>query len=590
MRPRTTTLPDSAPGHDCHPALSLAACILALWAVHALLLDKLTFTGDEVRYAAYGLGLFHGQGFHPSDDLWRAMVADSGLTTPLATSPAGHAGRLIHSVVYPLLGAPALYLGGLDAARWLSFGVGCLGLLLLYRALRLRFAHPVCLTTLVAVAFACPLLFYLRLFFAEILLFTCNALVVLFFLSRRHEDPANAVWAALGLCLLPFVHVKLSLEAAVAFAIVFGGGRTRLSRRGKLAMLAIAGTMFVLFLLYNYAFFGIAVGGGNPAFPVTLRAIPDRILTNLLDMRHGLLPNAPHLLLALVGLFFVWRDREPTGRILLALLAAYFLTMLWANGSEAYAARNWTAAMPFVAFGLARWLAEPGRADKWLALPFFLLGFCLLCVAVQFPDAFLDSRNFSVPYERLFDMLPWFQFGYLLPYDFLDHEGAGLYAAWGRGLGTAAVLGLFTAGQILAVRGPRDCPRGVALQILALGVIVFFSLVTRIEDTATVITRLGHNAYVACALARPTPVAFVRLVNPRAAMQPYGFFNVALCDGRNTTTLRTRASAVVPLPPFTPAQAVLLAESPDHCGRRWLDTATGVALYRRVLTLPGLDD
>ncbi len=567
--------------------LPLCCLLLALWAVEVLLIGPLTFTGDEVRYAAYGLGLLHGQGFHPSDALWRAMLDASGLVSPLTTSPAGHVGRLIHSVVYPILGAPALSFAGISGARWLSFGVGAAGLLVLFAALRHRFSQTVCLTTLAAVAFACPIILYLRLFFAEILLFAVNAVVLWFFLTDRYKDPANALFAAAGLCLLPFVHVKLSLEAAVAFLIVFFTVRRALPLPRRLAMFAIAGALFLLYLLYNHVLFGALIGGGNPAFPVSLQAIPDRIMVNLVDMRHGLLPNAPHLLLAFVGLVWLWQDDGDGGRIVAGLLGAYFFTMLWANGSEAYAARNWVAAMPFVAAGLARWLAEPGRWAKYLALPFFLLSFCLLCVLVRFPDAFLDSRNYSVPYERLFELLPGLHFGYLLPYDFLDHEGAGLNASLGRGLGVLAVLGLFAAGQLLAARPWRRGP-GLTAQVLALVVILFFSLVEKVDNVAVAMTRDAHQYYVNCALPRPMRLAFIRIDNPPAPVKPHGFFTVLLAENSGLAAYRARASVITPLPPLTRVSAVMIAETISRPDKRWLDSATGAALYRRLLPLPGL--
>ncbi len=566
-------------------ALPLTCLFLALWAVHALLLGPLRFTGDEVRYVAYGLGLLHGQGFHPADALWREMLAEAGVFTPLAASPVGQAGRIIHSVAYPILGAPALWLFGLSGARWLSFAVGCLGLAMLFAALARRFDRSICLAALAAVAFACPVLPYLRLFFAEVLLFTLNAAVLLFFVSGRHKRPENALPAALGLCLLPFVHVKLSLEAATAFGIVFLSLRPALSRTRQAAMLAVAGGMFGLFLLYNQTLFGSPIGGGNPAFPVSPLAIPDRVVVNLLDMRHGLLPNAPHLLVALVGLFFVWRDREGAGRIVLGLLGAYFFTMLWANGSEAYAARNWMAAMPLVAWGLARWLAEPDRAGKFLALPFFLLSFCLLCVFVRWPEAFLDSRNYSVPYDKLFTLLGHFHFGYLLPYDFLDHEGAGLNASLGLGLSVAGVLGLFAAGQAVAAR-TRHKATGAALQAAGLALIVFFSLVERVEPVAVSLVADENHYYLNCALDKPERLAFLRIDNPDAAMKPHGFFTIALLDKTDTTALTRRASVITPLPPFLPVGALLLAETVERPEKRWLDTATGAALYRRVLSTP----
>ncbi len=586
MRHRTTAPAAVSPAA---PWLPLCCLLLALWAVHAVGIRQLAFTGDEVRYVAYGLGLFHGQGFHPSDAVWQDMLRDAAIVSPLTGSPAGHEGRLIHSVVYPLLGSPLIHWFGLAGARWLSFAVGAAGLVVLFFALRRRFDHATSLTTLAAVAFACPVLLYLRLFFAEILLFACNCLVAAFFLSGRRREPRLAVAAGLGLCLLPFVHVKLSLEAAVGFLVLFFSVRPRLSPARQAGLLAMAGGLFLLYLGYNHLLFGAAIGGGNPAFPVSPLAIPDRVLVNLFDMRHGLLPNAPHLLFGLIGLGLLWTDRDPEARILVGLFAAYFFTMLWANGSEAHAARNWMAAMPFVALGLARWLSRVSRCNKVLALPFFLLSFCLLLVLFQWPDAFLDSRNHSVPFDRLFALLPWFHFGYVLPYDFLDHLGAALNASLPLGLAALAVVGLYAAGQVLADRVRRALP-GAALQVLALGVIVFFTLVEKVEETAVALVGDGNAFYVNLALPRPERLAFVRLDNPDAVMKPYGFFLVVLKNGTALTAFRTRASSVVPLPPFTPAGAVMIAETPPAPDRRWLDTAAGATVYRRLLSLPGLGD
>ncbi len=50
------------PNARASAALPLCCLVCALWAVHALLLGNLAFTGDEVRYVAYGLGLLSGQG------------------------------------------------------------------------------------------------------------------------------------------------------------------------------------------------------------------------------------------------------------------------------------------------------------------------------------------------------------------------------------------------------------------------------------------------------------------------------------------------------------------------------------------------
>ncbi|WP_156180909.1 hypothetical protein [Desulfovibrio sp. TomC] len=575
--------------------LPLLVIVSALWAIHVFFLAHLAFTGDEVRYVAYGLGLFYGEGFHPSDANWLTMLGPLAARHPLQTSPAGHAGLLIHSVVYPVLGAPLIYLAGLDGARWLSFAVGAAGLAVLFACLRRRFAPEAGLAGVLAVALACPLIFFIGLFFSEILLFTANALVVAFFLDEKHRNPKYLLPAGLCLCLLPFLHVKLSLEAAAAFLILLASARRYGASRARLlSLLAAAGGLFGLYLLYNYTLFGAPIGGGNPAFPTSPRLIADRLIVNFFDMRHGLLPNAPHLLFGLIGLLWAAKDRDSRVRPLLPLFAAYLFTILWANGSEAYAARNWTAAMPFVAVGFAKWYEDSGRLNQLLAVPFLLLSLGLLCILLQHPDAFLDSRNYSVPYDLLFARVPWFNLGYLLPYDFLDHEGAQPYAAWGLGLAAAGVVGLYVAGQLLANRPAGTGQRGrmaagAAAQIAALAVILVFSLVERVDVGAAIVHEPGHS-YLVTTPQTPGSLAFVRVENPRAMVKPYGFFLIALEDGGTLRAhLMTRASAVVPLPPFTRADAVLISETMANPAQHWLDTATGAALYRRLIPLPGLD-
>jgi hypothetical protein len=578
--------------------LPLLVILFTLWAIHVFFLPHLTFTGDEVRYVAYGLGIFHGEGFHPSDAHWLEMLGPLAARHPLQTSPAGHTGQLIHSVVYPLLGAPLIHLAGLAGARWLSFAVGAAGLTILWRCLRRRFAPEAGLAAVLAVAFACPVLLYLGLFFSEILLFTVNTLVVAFFLDEKYKDPKYLLPAGLGLCLLPFFHVKLSLMAAAAFLLLLLSARRQgVARSRLLLLLAGAGGLFLLYLLYNYTLFGAPIGGGNPAFPTSPRLIADRLIVNLFDMRHGLLPNAPHLLFGLIGLLAAALDRDSRLRPLLPLVAAYVFTMLWANGSEAHAARNWMAAMPFVAVGFAKWYEDGCRLNQILAAPFLLLSLCLLCILLRSPNAFLDSRNYSVPYDLLFERFPWFNLGYLLPYDFLDHEGAAPYAAWGLGLAAALVVGLYAAGQLLADRTGRQGRSGgvgqlVAaggVQVLALAVMAVFSLVQRVDVGAAISHDAGHS-YLVTAPETPGPLAFVRVENPQAMVKPYGFFLVGLRRGQSLVSSRlTRASAVVPLPPLTPADAVLITETVERPDQHWLDTAVTATLYRRLILLPGLD-
>lgn len=567
------------------PILPFLYIILALWAIHVFFIERLNFTGDEVRYVAYSLGIFNGQGFHPSDAIWQQMLGKMIKDFPIPVSPAGHSDPLIHSVAYPIMGSLAVFSHGLEGARWFSFMIATLGLMILFVALQKCFNQRTSFMAIISIAFACPLIFYMRLFFSEILLFFCNCMVVYFFLSNKHKNTRFAFWAALGFCFLPFIHVKLSMEAAIAYVILFISLRKYGMRPGRqVALLCMTACVFGLYLVYNYSLFGKAIGGGNPAFPMSLLAIPDRILVNLFDMRHGLITNAPHMLLSLIGLILAWRDNDPRIRILIALFSAYFFTMLWANGSEAYAARNWTAAMPFLALGFARWAHENTTINYVCAVPIFLLSFCLFCVTLKFPSAFLDSRNYSVPYDKLFETLPFLHFGYLLPYDFLDHEGAKLNASLALGLSILAVSSVYAWGQITARW------TGLILQVLVLVTIVYFSLVEEVDSADMFITHDQEHYYADLKFDGPRHLAFIRLDNPHSEMKPYGFFHVDRPDRHTSVIDETRASRIVPVPFFTPVNEIRIVEFISPHAPIWLDSATNAVAFRRILGIPGLDD
>lgn len=564
--------------------------LIALWAVQVFFIGDLVFTGDEPRYVAYGLGIWHGEGFHPSDEHWQEMLGERAKSSPLVTSPAGQHQPLIHSIVYPVLGSVAIYLGGLDGARWFSFGLCIAGLTILYLSMRKNFEHETCLIAVAAVALGCPLIFYMHLFFSEILLFVVNCIVVWIFISRKHEDSRWFHPVGLFFCLLPFVHVKMALEAAVGFVLLLLAARRAGAPLSKLAAACAMGAiMFGLYVLHNKLLFGVFIGGASPAFPVSPVVIPDRIIVNLFDMRHGIIPNAPQMLFGLIGLFWLLCRKEDPAKLLCILFGAYFFTMLWANGSEAYAGRNWTAAMPFLAYGFARWYKSANLAQLSLSLPILVLSACLFCVVLREPNAFLASRNYSVPYDTLFQMTHVFNFGYFLPYDFLDHDGAKPNISIVLGLANLAVVGLYIVGHCLATKSSRGI-LAAGMQFLAIGTTVYFALVEKVESPAVAIIHDSEKAYVNISLEKPRPLAFVKFENPGSSMTPYGFFLVGERNAENIRYSLQRASSVVPLSPFCAVDAVMIAETADYKGRLWLDGTREVTAYARLIHLLMIDN
>jgi len=559
----------------------LTYVIIALWSIHFFFVKDLTFTGDEVRYVAYGLGISKGEGPHVSDHSWREMLKEKHLDwyeNPAKT-------KIIHSVIYPILGSYFIGNWGLDGARWFSFAIGALGIIILYDALRRVYSHDESISTIVLVSFSCPLLFYLRLFFSEIFLFTLNCALVSFFVSKMHLRARNAYIASFAVCLLPFVHLKLSLEAAVATLIIFYEFyKSEKSNLKRGLLLCQSAGMLALFIIYNTMMFGAPIGGANPAFKVSILAIPDRIIVNLFDFHHGLISNAPLLIVSFIGFIIGIVNKDKELRIVIILFIAYFFTMLWANGSEAYAARNWTAIIPMLAFGVAHWIKKGGSFNHALAIPFFVISLCLLCLGMNSPNLFLDNRTYSLPFDALYALAPYFHFGYYLPNDFLDHEGAASGAALALGLPIVLILSCFVTGQLASLHA-RWKTAGICLQILALFTILFFSYVKKCDDVNIAFAEDENNYYLNIHINTPGDPAFIRIENASATMKPYGFFSFWVHSDDSWKYQCSRASVITPLAPFETIDSIAIAEPKTDSGKAWLTTATNAQFFQRRLSL-----
>ncbi len=563
--------------------LAVVLLLFTLWALHVFFIQRLNFTGDEIRYVSYGLGVCEGEGFYASGKTWNAFLETFPSWGVQKESPSLAKGGLIHSVVYPLIGALAIHHFQLDGARWVSFGVGCLGMGILFFALRRRFPATAVLGAMAAILFSCPLLFYFRLFFSEIMLFCVNCLLLYLLTLGECRSAKRLYGMSAFLFVFPFLHLKMSLEAAVAFCVLLlefrrNGGKTR----PQIVAVLMGVVFFLFYLLYNKHFFGHYIGGASAAFPVTPLAIPGRIIINLFDYHHGIIANAPLMLLGFIGLLSGVFQKDAFIRKISVIFGAYFFTMLWANGSESYAARNWAAAMPFLAAGFAAWVKESGFSKRLMALPFLALSLCLTMLALKSPNLFLDNRTYALQYDALFSFIPYFHFGYYLPYDFLDHAGTDLYGSLPLGVPIFAVLALFAAGQLLS--GKRLL-RGAACQLLALLIIFFFSFVEEYKDVSVSIGQDGRMRYVNVKLEEPRSLAFVKIANPAAMLKLYGFLNYwTLEDGEWDSVMRP-ASVLLTENPFHCVDAILISETPDETQPQWLDTAVRAQVFTRRLSL-----
>lgn len=182
-----------------------------------------------------------------------------------------------------------------------------------------------------ALGSAAPLLAAGRHFYPEV---ACAALLA--FVARRAlSGPARAA-GLLGsafLCgALPWLHVKFSLLAAVALALLLARARTRRLRAALVLLAALPVAALLLFdhhvtgLLRPDAFYLRAASNvyAGPADLLGLR-VPVGLVVALFGYRDGLLVMAPAAALALFALPAAWARRRGPALALLALFAALWL-------------------------------------------------------------------------------------------------------------------------------------------------------------------------------------------------------------------------------------------------------------------------
>lgn len=265
------------------------------------------------------------------------------------------------------------------------------------------------LGTLAAV-FTAPLLFHGPHLFTEVPAMTLSAAAYL--ILRRRPGWKGALFAGLLLACLPWLHFKyLALMATVAtcgawWLLRRPGGRAAApavgepdgraaerrqlvgSAAGSAVALALPLLLTVLaHVFYTWSLYGrlspVAIAiGANPEVRAT--AMGDNYLAyfaqplgavrtgigHLLDQKEGLLFYAPHYLLAIAGLAWLWiRRRADAVALVLCLLSLwgpYALSQVlghWAPPARPLTAVLWTLAVP-MGIGLAL-SAGPGKTGRW---------------------------------------------------------------------------------------------------------------------------------------------------------------------------------------------------------------------------------
>lgn len=439
-----------------HAALIVGA--IALLLAFQLVARPLAYTGDEPRYIHMAASIFERGDLGISFEQWAQFAQRWNIP---AYSPAGFVQP--HSPVHAFLTAPIVGSLGPNAGRWVGFAVAMFAFLVTLGLIRKAADSSTGIGASLFVFSTIPLLAYSRSLYTEIWLAALFASAWYLLPLSRRGGVYKTLFVLLALSL-PFFHLRMSLVSAglilIAAAREFedSAGQSRARATAKAAVVlglaALAVGMLVAFQLWLT---GSVRGTAGVPFEPTVLGFFERSAVQLLTVRHGLLVFNPVMICAATGLLLSASigNRMAREGVLLCLL--YLVTFVWGAASESAPARFWAAIMPIFAVGLALWLKSP--KPWWASLVTLLLGLASVANAVLYlrdPNLFLENREVSLTYDKLFDFVPLFHFSHLLPWDkyFFLEQGFNPHYDESRALlawASIAVLGLCVL-LFLAVR------------------------------------------------------------------------------------------------------------------------------------------
>lgn len=225
-----------------------------------------------------------------------------------------------HGVGFPLLIAPALAVGGETAVELFLAALAALGVALAYLLALRVVPDPWALGAALAAGLSPPFVAYGSAVYPELgagAILAGAALLALRLAERPGRFATFACFALLG--MLPWLGTKY-----VPGALVVGFFAVRALRRGGRGLLAFGGVEVALFSLAFYVGVNESLYGGptpysadvegetatDAGFPVGYLERSYRVVALLTDRDYGLLRWAPVFLLALGGLWLLWRTHR----------------------------------------------------------------------------------------------------------------------------------------------------------------------------------------------------------------------------------------------------------------------------------------
>ncbi len=339
------------PGNDQKAAWALGIAAYLLYAAAALGVfgDIMDPTGDEPNYLLATISLYKDHDIRLKNNFNRRDYLEfyPGKIVTRVVQGRDRGGYPVHGIGVSLYLFPYYYIGskiGGPFALRSSIRLGmaliaaCLAASVFLLLRRLAVSRPVAFATAGILAFSPPLIMYAHLAYPE----TSVALIVtLFFMALFSSQPR---WAFCGLLLsaCPWFGVKFNAMAAALAGTAFLAIilRTQAAQRFRACLLTGVAALPLLaaYEFYLWRFYGsfspaAAVGGrataekdsvtGNIVHYLSLdtfkrlRYMPQTFLADLIDQKGGILLYSPILLIAILGLWILFRDRNRTGLFLI---------------------------------------------------------------------------------------------------------------------------------------------------------------------------------------------------------------------------------------------------------------------------------
>ena len=373
---------------------AVTVALTLLVAYLQFLAGELTFTGDETRYAYASVAAWSGNNLYLSPDQWVAWLSAYGIRTTI------EAGCGIHSIIHSILLSPVVALFGLEMGRWAQSLLICLISIPFLVATDFNRRRDFAVWTTIFFT-SLPAMPYLRLLYPGAWMLLLLSML-LFCCSRERLTPAVRALALACIVLMPFIHIRSSLVAAVLGVYFFyrvWSEDGKVSRSLVLMVIAALAAM-PLFVWYQIALSGQIAGTASTAALPSPAVAVNLIAMQLFGYRHGLVLYNPLALIGIAGLFLGTLRRIPLLTACAIAFVAYVFTVIWATASESFVGRFWDFIVPLLIYGAVFWFRSVNARLRWIiALP---LGLMTLFNAILFvirPDLFLENRFGALPYE-----------------------------------------------------------------------------------------------------------------------------------------------------------------------------------------------